>query len=247
MAVEQERIEVQKIAPRVMAQSSGFFTSLAEARPEESVEHHFAAVNPRPDFADLGGGVGATTAEILGCLHQYATFTRLNLARTLTLGRLQSKLTTQLQRLNANRVVSSDRNNDCDEVNLRVDTCCEEALQALIDSEMMVEEKGTRPPTCEDPTTDLTGTEFTLQDTEAFTGSLASLDELFSSNGQLPPTGGDVEDQPGGLAYLQDDTFNLILSVDQSDTCFADPDGCPTEDGTTSLAMKTTTCFRRPR
>jgi hypothetical protein len=36
MAVEQERIEVQKIAPRVMAQSSGFFTSLAEARPEES-------------------------------------------------------------------------------------------------------------------------------------------------------------------------------------------------------------------
>ena len=45
----------------------------------------------------------------------------------------------------------------------------------------------------EDPITDLTGTDFTLQDTEALTGSLASLDELLSTNGQLPPAGGDVE------------------------------------------------------
>ena len=102
-----------------MSQSSGFFTSLAEARPEESEEHNVAAANPRPDYEDLGGEVGATTAEILGCLHQYATFTRLNLPMTLTLGRLPTKLTNQLQRLNTNRVVSSDRNNDCDEVNGR--------------------------------------------------------------------------------------------------------------------------------
>jgi hypothetical protein len=119
-----------------------------------------------------------TTAEILGCLHQNATSTRLDLPMTLTLGRLRTKLKDQLQCLNTNGVVSSDRN-ICDEVNLRVDTCCEEAIQALIDSEMMVEKKGTRlpikPVAGEDPITDLTGTDFTLQDTEKLTGSLASL------------------------------------------------------------------------
>ena len=65
----------------------------------------------------------------------------------------------------------------------------------------------------EDPITNLTWTDFTLQDMEALTGSLASLDELLSTNGELPPAGGDVEDQPGGLAYLHDETFDLILSV----------------------------------
>ena len=47
-----------------MAQMSGL-TSLAEARPEESEEYNVAAANPRPDYEDLGGEVGATTAEIL--------------------------------------------------------------------------------------------------------------------------------------------------------------------------------------
>jgi hypothetical protein len=122
MAVEEERIEVRPTGPHTMAQSAGLFTLLAEARPEELQEQHVAAVDPRPDFANLGGEVGATTAEIVGCLHQYAPFTRLNKARTLTLGRLRSKLTKDLQRLNTNRIVSSDRNNDCDEVNLWVDT-----------------------------------------------------------------------------------------------------------------------------
>ena len=61
-----------------MAQMSGLLTSLAEARPEE---HNVAAANPRPDYEDLGGEVGATTAEIFGCLHQYATSTRLDLPR----------------------------------------------------------------------------------------------------------------------------------------------------------------------
>ena len=224
----------------IMAQMSGLLTSLAEARPEE---HNIAAANPRPDYEDLGGEVGATTAEILGYLHQYAASTLLDLPMTLTLGRLQTKLRDQLQRLNTNGVVSSDRN-DCDGVNLRVATCCEEAIQALIDLEIMIEKKGTRLPTKlvagEDPITDLTGTDFTLQDTEALTGSLARLDELLSTNGQLPPAGGDVEDQPGGLAYLHDETFDLILSVVPSYTCFADTDDHPTEDRTTLLEMKTT-------
>jgi hypothetical protein len=45
-----------------MAQSAGIFTSL-EARPEESPEQHAAAVNPRPDSANLGREVGATTEK----------------------------------------------------------------------------------------------------------------------------------------------------------------------------------------
>jgi hypothetical protein len=77
-----------------MAQMSGL-TSLAEARPEELEEYNVAAANPRPDYEDLGGEVGATTAEILGCLHQYAASTRLDLPMTLTLGRLQTKLKDQ--------------------------------------------------------------------------------------------------------------------------------------------------------
>jgi hypothetical protein len=49
-----------------------------------------------------------------------------------------------------------------------------------------------------------------------------------------------VEDQPGGLAYLHDETFDLILSVVPSYTCFADTDDHPTEDRMTLLEMKTT-------
>ena len=62
MADQHEGIEVQKTTPRVMAQAAGIFTSL-EARPEESPEQHAAAVNPRPDSANLGREVGATTEK----------------------------------------------------------------------------------------------------------------------------------------------------------------------------------------
>ena len=55
--------------------------------------------------------------------------------------------------------IVSDRN-DCNELNQWVATCCEEALQALIDLKILVVVKGTRLPTKhvagEDLTTDLT-------------------------------------------------------------------------------------------
>jgi hypothetical protein len=164
MAVEQERIEVHPTGPPTMAQSAGL-TSSVEARPDESEEQHAAAVNSHPDSANLEREVGATTVEIVNCLQQYAQCTTLNQARTLTLGRLRSKLTNNLQRLNTNRLVLSDRNNDCNEVNQWVDNCRTEALRALHDSATMIENKGTGLPHREDPTTDLTGTDFTLQGT----------------------------------------------------------------------------------
>ena len=105
----------------------------------------------------------------------------------LMLGRLQLKLKTQLQSLNTLGVVLSDRN-DCEEVKLWVAASCERALQVLINLKMMAERKGIRFLTelvvGEDPTTDLTGTDFTSHETEELTGSLASLDKI-TQNGQL--------------------------------------------------------------
>jgi hypothetical protein len=78
------------------------------------------------------------------------------------------KLKAQLQRLRTLRVVTSDRN-DCDEVKTRVAACCERAAQALIDVEMLADRMGISFPTKlmgEDPTTDLTGTDFMLYETD---------------------------------------------------------------------------------
>ena len=74
-----------------------------------------------------------------------------------------------------------------------VTTCCEEATNALIDLEILVEIKGTKLPNKhvagEDPTTELTGTDVMLQDTEAMTGTLTGLDEILSTTDRLPPVG----------------------------------------------------------
>ena len=104
----------------------------------------------------------------------------------------------QIQCLDTRRTYDSnvtDRN-DCDGLNQWVTTCCEEALNALIDLEILVEVMGTRLPTKhvagEDLTTDLTGSDVMLQETEAMTGSLTGLDEILSTTDKLPPPGGDV-------------------------------------------------------
>ena len=89
----------------------------------------------------------------------------------------------------------------------------------------------------EDPTTDLTGTDFTLYETEALNGSLANLDELISINGQVPPARGNVVDQPGELACLYNETDDLILSVVPAD--FVEFDDLPMVDGKTLLKIET--------
>ena len=88
---------------------------------------------------------------------------------------------------------------DCKGLNQWFASPCEEALQALLDLEILVGVKRTRLPTKhvvgEDLTTDLTGCNVMLQDTE-MTGSLTGLDEILSKTGKLPPAreaqGGDI-------------------------------------------------------
>ena len=89
----------------------------------------------------------------------------------------------------------------------------------------------------EDPTTDLTRTNFKLYNTEALEGSLANLDKLMAACGQVSPAWGTVEDQPKELAYLYDDTDDLILSIIPAD--LVDFDNLPMGDGETSLTALT--------
>ena len=103
--------------------------------------------------------------------------------------RLRTKLLIQLQRLRTLGVVSTDRN-DYDEVIARIATRCERAAHALINVNTWAKTMGVQFPNGlvgEDPTTDLTGTDSTLYVTEILDGSLANLDELIATNGQIPP------------------------------------------------------------
>jgi hypothetical protein len=113
--------------------------------------------------------------------------------------------------------------------------------------EILVEVKGARLPTKhvagEDLTTDVTGSDVMLQETEAMTGALTGaltgLDEILSTTDKLPPAGGDVEERPEEVTFLHDDTFELIVSADPSDLCFAEYDDRPKEDRTTSTELNT--------
>ena len=64
-------------------------TGLTSKANEACLNNNVAAVNPCPDYEELGGEVEATTAEILGCLQKKATIKRLDLPLTLQLGKLQ--------------------------------------------------------------------------------------------------------------------------------------------------------------
>ena len=91
----------------------------------------------------------------------------------------------------------------------------------------------------EDLTTDLTGSDVMLQDTERMTGFLTGLNEIISKTGKLPPARGNVEEQPEEVTFLHNDMVHFIMSASPSDLCFTESDNHPTEDRTTSSELKT--------
>ena len=155
--------------------------------------------------------------------------------------RLRTKLLIQLQRLRTLGVVSTDRN-DYDEVIARIATRCERAAHALINVNTWAKTMGVQFPNGlvgEDPTTDLTGTDSTLYETEALAGSLANLDKLIAANGQIPPARGTLHarNQPGELVPFFEETDELYLSMLPGE--FSEFDNLLTENERASSAMET--------
>ena len=66
----------------------------------------------------------------------------------------------------------------------------------------------------DDLTTDIAGSDFMLQGTEAMTGNLTGPDGILSETGMLPPAGGSVRERPEVVTFLCDE---VIMSANPTD------------------------------
>jgi hypothetical protein len=192
---------------------------------------------------NLMDGVEVTTKKIFSCLKENTTDAQLHMSpsTTSTLRILQQRLRSQLRRMNAISIATSN------EVDKRINHLRSEAARALTNVEMLSIELGL-PLSAEFKGEDLHGqnpndTGSRSHGTEIFEpikNSLDSLDEFLKKGGQIPPTGDtqtnqheeqttqiEVDDPVLDLDIPQDDMNRLIYDL-------------PLEDGDSMLKMDPT-------